>query len=184
MPCTWTGIPLHSIPAGDDHVMQGDEHMPFFDDVVLKESIEITTTPENLFSYLTSIVDDASFKTLNADNISFRWQQGDPWSVGSIAFAEKYLHGKPHRFRFIVSNIAPHRHIEFMPTSRLMRMFFPKKEFIIEQTDDGCRLISSATFRIGWIGKKLFKKSIDDGLSHFKAYLKEEGKNLRKLLEA
>jgi hypothetical protein len=77
--------------------MQGDEHMPFFDDVVLKESIEIKTTPENLFTYLTSIVDDASFKTLNSDNISFRWLQGDPWSVGSIAFAEKYLHGNPRQ---------------------------------------------------------------------------------------
>jgi hypothetical protein len=31
---------------------------------------------------------------------------------------------------------------------------------------------------IGWIGKKLFKQSIDHGLSHFQAYLKEEGMNL------
>ena len=158
--------------------------MPFFEDVVLKESLEINTTPEKLFSYLTSIVDDASFKTLNADNIRFRWVRGDPWAVGSIALAEKYLHGKPHRFRFIVSRVVPDRHIEYMPTSRLMRMFFPKKEFIIEQTDNGCRLISSATFRIGWIGKKFFRKSIDDGLSHFRAYLKEEGRNLSKMLEA
>jgi hypothetical protein len=158
--------------------------MPFFDDIVLKESIEIRTTPENLFTYLTSIVDDATFKTLNADNISFRWLQGDPWSVGSIAYAEKYLHGKLHRLKFIVSKVVLNRHIEYMPTSRLMRMFFPKKEFIIEQTGDTCRFISSATFRIGWIGKKFFKKSIDDGLSHFSAYLKEEGKNLRKALEA
>lgn len=157
--------------------------MPFFDDIVLKESIEIRTTSENVFTYLTSIVDDASFKTLHADNISFRWLQGDPWSVGSIAYAEKYLHGKPHRFRFIVSKVVINRHIEYMPTSRLMRMFFPKKEFIIEQTDNACLLSSSATFRIGWIGKKFFKKSIDDGLSHFEAYLKEEGRNIRNLLE-
>lgn len=158
--------------------------MPFFDDVVLKESIEIKTLPENVFDYLTGIVDDASFKTLNADNIRFRWLQGHPWSVGSIALAEKNLHGKLHKFRFVVSDIQPNRHIEYKPTSGFMRMFFPKKEFIIEQTDNGCRLISSATFRIGWIGKKLFKRSMDDGLSHFKAYLREEGKNLRSLLEA
>ena len=158
--------------------------MPFFEDIVLKESIEIRTTPENLFAYLTGIVDDASFKTLNADNICFRWLEGKPWVEGSIAYAEKYLHGKPHKFRFAISRIVPNQHIEYRPTSRLMRMFFPKKEFIIAQTDNGCCLISSATFRIGWIGKKFFKKSIDDGLSYFKDYLREEGKNLRKLLEA
>jgi hypothetical protein len=36
--------------------------------------------------------------------------------------------------------------------------------------------------RIGWIGKAFFKRKIDDGLSHFQAYLRKEGKNL--ILEA
>jgi hypothetical protein len=159
-------------------------NMPFFEDIVLTESIEIETSPEKLFSYLIGIVDDESFKTLHADNISFRWLEGEPWKEGSIASAEKRLHGKPHRFRFIISKVVPNRHIEYKPTSKLMRMFFPQKEFIIERTAGGCRFVSSATFRIGWIGKKFFKASIDDGLSHFKAYLKEEGRNLKKILES
>jgi len=157
--------------------------MPFFNDIVITESIEIESSPEKLFNYLIGIVDDKSFRTLNADNISFRWIKGEPWAEGSIAYAEKYLHGKPHRFRFIVSQIVPNHHIEYRPTSMMMKIFFPKKEFIIEQTKNGCRFISSATFRIGWIGEKLFRKSIDEGLAHFVAYLKEEGKNLKKILE-
>jgi hypothetical protein len=158
--------------------------MALFHDIVLTESIEIETTPENLFSYLIGIVDDESFKSLNTDNISFRWLKGQPWTVGSVAYAEKYLHGKPHRFRFIISKVVPNRHIEYMPTSRLMRVFFPKKEFIIKQKEDICLFVSSATFRTGWIGKTFFKRKIDDGLSSFRAYLQEEGKNLKRLLEA
>jgi hypothetical protein len=158
--------------------------MSFFNDVVLTESIEIRTTPERIFTYLTGIIDDASFRTLNDDNISFQWLKGEPWAAGSIAYAEKYLHGKPHRFKFIISRVVPNRHIEYMPTSRMVRKFFPKKEFIIEKKENACLFISSATFRIGWIGRAFFQRKIDDGLSHFKAYLNKEGKSLKKILEA
>lgn len=158
--------------------------MPFLHEVVVTESIEITTSPAMLFSCLTSIVDNEGFKRLNADNISFCWLKGQPWVEGSIARAEKYLHGKPHRFRFKVTKIVPDRHIEYRPTSGFMRLFFPKKEFIIENAGDDCRFISSATFRIGWIGKRFFQGKIDEGLSSFRAYLQDEGKNLKKMLEA
>ena len=158
--------------------------MPFLSDIVVTESIEVKASPAALFSYLIGIVDDAGFKTLNADNISFRWLKGEPWSEGSIACAKKYLHGKPHKFTFIISKVVPNRQISYRPASRVARVFFPKKEFIMEQTAEGCRFISSATFRIGWIGKKFFKSKIDDGLSMFRAYLQEEGKNLKRILEA
>ncbi|MBN1847953.1 MAG: hypothetical protein JW932_05150 [Deltaproteobacteria bacterium] len=158
--------------------------MPFLEDIIITEKIEIKTTAEKIFNYITNIVDDVSFKTLNADNISFRWLKGKPWAVGSVAYAEKYLHGKPHKFTFVMSTILPNRHIEYMPTSKSMKMFFPKKEFIIEEKNDACLFISSATFRMGWIGKIFFKKSIDDGLSHFRMYLREEGRNLKNILEA
>ncbi|MFO7783730.1 MAG: hypothetical protein R6V25_03795 [Desulfatiglandales bacterium] len=158
--------------------------MAFFEDVVVAESLPIKTTPEKLFTYLTGIADDESFKTLNAKNVSFRWLKGRPWTVGSVAYAEKYLHGKLHKFEFIVTDIIANQHIEYMPTSRLMRRFFPKKEFIIETEGDRCRFISSATFRLGWVGKAFFKKSIEKGLSVFRMYLREEGENLKRILES
>lgn len=158
--------------------------MPFFTEIVVTESIEINTSPAKLFSYLTGIADDEGFKTLNADNIAFRWLKGEPWVEGSIAYAEKNLHGKPHKFTFIISKVLPDRHIEYRPASRAMRIFFPKKEFIIEQTSDGCRFVSSATFQTGWIGRKLFRSKIDDGISIFRDYLREEGRNLKRILEA
>ena len=76
--------------------------MAFFEDVVVTESLPIKTTREKLFTYLTGIVDDESFKTLNAKNVSYRWLKGRPWTAGSVAYAEKYLHGKLHKFEFII----------------------------------------------------------------------------------
>jgi len=158
--------------------------MPFFEDTILTEVIEIKTRPEKLFSYLTSIVDDESFQTLNPNNVRFRWLKGRPWMEGSVAYAEKYLHGKLHKFEFIMTKVIPNKHIEYMPTSRLMRILFPKKEFMIEERGDACLFISSATFRVGWIGKTFFKKAIEKGLSDFRTYLKEEGENLKRILES
>ncbi len=157
--------------------------MPFLHDIVIEESIVIHASPEELYSCLTGIVDDEGFRKLNADNISFRWIKGEPWAEGSIACAGKFLHGKPHKFRFIISRAVPCRHIEYRPTSGLIGIFFPKKEFIIEQTASGCRFISSATFRIGWIAERFFRRKIDEGLSAFRKYLRTEGKNLKKILE-
>jgi hypothetical protein len=157
--------------------------MPFFENVHIKVPVEINAPPEKVFEYLTGIVDDAGFKKLNADNISFRWLKGEPWCVGSIACAKKILHGKPHSLKFVVRKIVTDRHIEYVPVSKITRIFFSNKEFLIERTDNGCLLTSSANFRTGWIGKKIFGKSIREGLTRFEEYLKEEGKNLKNILE-
>jgi hypothetical protein len=46
--------------------------MPFFEDIVITGSMEITTAPEKIFSYLTGIVSDTGLKTLNKKNITRR----------------------------------------------------------------------------------------------------------------
>jgi hypothetical protein len=159
--------------------------MPLFEDVVVTESIEIKATPERIFSYLTGIVDDESYRALhNAHNVSFRWLEGQPWTVGSTAYAEHYLHGELHKFEFIVTKVVPNRHIEYMPTSRLMRRFFSKKEFVIEENDDRCLFITSETLRVGWIVRTFFKKHLENGLSSTRRHMKEEGENLKMILES
>ncbi len=45
--------------------------MPLFEDIILTEAIEIKAMSEKIFNYLTGVVDDESFKTLNAYNVSF-----------------------------------------------------------------------------------------------------------------
>lgn len=159
--------------------------MSLFEDVIVAESIEIRTTPENIFNYLTGIVDDESYRALhNANNVSFRWLKGQAWVVGSIAYAEHYLHGELHKFKFIITKTVPNRHIEYAPTSRLIRRFFPKKEFVIQEKSDSCLFIASETFRVGWIGKTFFKKAMENGFLSARKYMKEEGENLKRILES
>ena len=158
--------------------------MGIFEDVILTDTIEINTTPEKVFHYLTSIVDSKGYQAWhNEDHVTFRFIKGKPWAVGSVIYAEEYIHGKLHKLKFTITRIVPNKKIEYVPTSWLLRKYFPKNEFIIEGQGDACRFIASGTYRIGWIVKTFFKKKRDQGLSGIRKHMQEEGKNLKRILE-
>ncbi len=117
------------------------------------------------------------------DHVTFRFIKGKPWSVGSVIYAEEYIHGKLHKLKFTVTKVVPNKEIEYVPTSWLLRKYFPKNDFRIETRGAACRFIASGTYRIGWIGETLFKKKLDEGLSSIRQHMKEEGENLKKILE-
>ena len=158
--------------------------MSFFEDVVLQDSIEIKTNPESIFGFLTSIVDDDSYRAWhNEDHVSFQWLKGRPWEKNSILYAEEYIHGKLHKLKFQITEIVTNKRIEYVPTSRFVRKFFPKNEFIFEPNGDSCQFIAKGTYRVGKIGKIFFKRSIEKALSSVKKHMREEGENLKKILE-
>ncbi|THB75042.1 MAG: SRPBCC family protein [Desulfobulbaceae bacterium] len=159
--------------------------MPFFEDVVLTDSIEIETTPEAIFTFITNIKDDESYRAWHqTDHVAFQWLKGAPWQEGSILYAEEYFHGKLHKFKFVITEVIPDKKIVYSPVSRILRLFFPKNEFRIKCDGPTCLFVASVNFKVGWIGKKIFKKSIDKGLASVRKHMKEEGENLKSLLEA
>ena len=159
--------------------------MPFFEDVTLTDSIEIKTTAEKLFNFLINIVDDESYRAWHKeDHISFRWLKGQPWEEGSVMCAEEYIHGKLHKLKFTVTKIIPNRRIEYSPVSRFLRIYFPKNEFIIEKGGESSIFIASGTYRLAWIARTFFKKAVQNGLSSVKRHMKEEGENLKRILES
>jgi hypothetical protein len=158
--------------------------MAFLEEITHTDSIEIKTTPENIFNFLAGLVDDESYRAWHpADHVTMRWLKGDPWLEGSVVYAEEYIHGKLHKLNFTVIKVVPNKKIEYAPTSKFLRIYFPKNEFIIEQKGDSCLFIASVTYRIGWIVKTFFKKSLEKGLSSVKKHMKEEGENLKEILE-
>ena len=68
--------------------------MPFVEDRVLTDTIEIKATPKEVFNFLTGMVDDDSYRAWHKkDHVRFRWLKGQPWTQGSIIYAEEYIHG-------------------------------------------------------------------------------------------
>ena len=158
--------------------------MAVFEEVILTDSTKIKTTPEKLFDFLTSIIDDDTYRAWHKqDHVRLRWIKGEPWAEGSVLYAEEYIHGKLHKLKFKITRIVPNKRIEYTPLSRFLRRFFPKNEFIIEQKGECCLFIASGTYRLGWIARTFFRKTIENSLSGVKEHMKEEGENLKKILE-
>ena len=159
--------------------------MGLLEDVVLTDSIEIKTTPEKIFDFFTSITDDASYRAWHPeDHVSFRWKKGEPWQEGSVIYAEEYIHGKLHKLKFVVSKIVPNRLIEYTPLSRILRIYFPKNSFSIEPKEDVCIFKATGVLRVGRLAKVFAKSKLEEGLSSMRKHMKEEGENLKKLLES
>ena len=103
--------------------------MALFEEITLTDSIEIRTSPEKVFDFLVHLVDDKSYRIWHPeDHIAFRWLKGKPWEEGSEVYAEEYIHGKVHKLKFIVTKVVPGKEIEYVPSSRLLRRFFPKNQ--------------------------------------------------------
>jgi len=158
--------------------------MVFLEDVILTDSIAIKTTPDKIYNFLTSIVDDKSYKAWHKDDhVGFRFLKGKNWAEGSVIYAEEYIHGKLHKLKLKITKVVPNKKIEYAPVSRLLRIYFPKNEFVIEQQGDFCLFVASGTYRLGWIAKTFFKEAIKDGLNGVKKHMREEGENLKRILE-
>ena len=159
--------------------------MKLLEDIVLSDSIEISTTPDNIFGFFLRIVDDASYQAWHPeDHVAFRWIKGEPWQQGSVAYAEEYIHGKLHKFKFLTKEVVPNRKIELVPLSRILRIYFPWNKFLIEPVDGrSCVFTASGLLRVGCLARLLARKKIEQGISSVKKHMKEEGENLKRILE-
>jgi hypothetical protein len=155
-----------------------------FEEITLTDSIEIKTTPEKVFNFLIHITDDKSYRIWHPeDHIALRWLKGKPWEEGSEVYAEEYIHGKLHKLKFIVTKVVSSKEIEYVPSSWFLRKIFPKNTFYIEPKEDTCIFTASGTYRVGWIVRTFAENKLNIGLSSVKKHMKEEGENLKRILE-
>ncbi|MFX0124815.1 MAG: SRPBCC family protein [Candidatus Hodarchaeota archaeon] len=147
--------------------------------ITLKDSIEIQTTPEKVFNGLIKVFSSQEyFKKWHKDHIKCSWIKGEPFEVGSILYCEEYLHGALHKMKFIGTKKEQNRKLEY----RLlfpMSIICPKGSFIIEPKEGSCIFTATLSFRFGWLFQKFAKRRVEVITKH----MKEEGENLKKLLE-
>ena len=159
--------------------------MKLLEDIVVRDSIEIHTTPEKIFGFFLQIVDDASYRAWHPeDHVAFRWIKGEPWQEGSVAYAEEYLHGKLHKFKFLIKKVVSNREIELVPLSRFLRIYFPRNTLLIEPREGSCVFTATGVLRVGRLAKLLARNKLEYGLSSVRKHMKEEGENLKRILES
>ena len=159
--------------------------MKLLEDVFLTDTIEIRTTPEKIFDFLSNLVDDASYRAWHPDDhVDMRWTKGSPWQEGSVVYAEEYIDGELLKLTFVVTRVVPNREIEYVPVSRFRRRYAPKYIFSVEPKDTSSVFTATVHVRVPLLPRLLAEKKVEGGLSSVRKHMKEEGENLKKILES
>jgi hypothetical protein len=149
--------------------------------ISLRDSIEIDTTPGELFAWLERMPQE--YESWHPDHVSCRVLHGSMLEVGSEIEAEEYLHGKLHSMRFRMTKVIPERRLE-VEIEGMGRGAF-------EAQVDGDRLnfvaeldIGSEAPLLGQLFDIVFRLFFGQRIEEMRQHMAEEGQNLKVILES
>ena len=147
--------------------------------ITLKDSIEIKATPEKVFAWLTNMKDKESYQSWHPDHVEWIWVKGEPFEEGSIVYFEEYLHSEKHKLKFLCTKVVPNRLIEYNPLFP-WSIFMLKSGFTMESKgQNNCSFTATINFRSVPFIKRILKSQLEATRLH----MKEEGQNLKRILE-
>lgn len=144
--------------------------------MILEERTWIDTDPAAVFRFFETMEDH--YEDWHPDHILFRWVDAGELKEGAEAYFEERIGGELQKKTVVFTAIEPDRSLEFRPTG-WSRLLLPSISFSIEPDDDGCTIIQRIKVRTGPIGRFLNRREFEA----VRAHMREEGQNLKRLLE-
>ena len=146
--------------------------------MVLHDAVTIRTTPERIFEFFREM--ERNYPAWHPEHVRFRWVAGRGLREGVVFSFEEHIAGKLLRKRVRFTRVEPGRHLEFAPTNPVFRLFLPRLLFHVEPEGDGCRLTAEIHVRMGPLAAWLHRRE----LAAVRRHMREEGENMKRLLEA
>ena len=144
--------------------------------LTLQDSVKINVPPEQVFQWFDQFAEN--YTSWHPDHIKAEWLKGNGFQEGSVLYTEEMLDGNLEKLTFKTTRIVPNELIEFtlaFPES----IICPGGSFSVKP-DNGCSVFTAAlTFRFGRLLSFLMRKRV----SALKRHMKEEGENLKRILE-
>ncbi len=144
--------------------------------VTLEDSVNINATPEDIFKWFDNIV--KNYKSWHRDHKTAELGIGDSFQEGSILYVEECLGGKLEKLTCEVTKYVPNRLIEYKILSS-ESVVCSGGSFKVKPYSTGSSFTATLSFRFGYILSKLMPAKLDA----IKTHMKEEGENLKKILE-
>ncbi len=155
--------------------------MNLFKQLALKDSIEIKTTPEKIWEFFTNL--EQNYKTWHPeDHVLFKWTKGRPWEEASTFYAEQYVMGKITKYKGTIVESVPYRKI-VSKFSFPISVVSPKIEWLIETKGSNSVFTAITYLRAGSLLSKISKKGMKTLIEAHDKHVREEGENLKKILE-
>jgi hypothetical protein len=144
---------------------------------ILKDSIEIKSTPEKIFEFFENW--ENNYSKWHPDHGDSKWLHGSLNKPGSVFYAEEFLHGRLHKLKCKITDIKRPYKFDYkflFPMSLLIS----RGSFIIEQKDDRCIFTATMNFRFSKLLKTIAKRRMIDFMHH----MREESENLKRIIES
>ncbi len=156
--------------------------MSFFKQFVMEDSTEIKTTPEKIWEFFINL--DKNYKSWHPeDHIVFKWIKGKPMTTGSHYYGEEYMNERIKKFKGTIGEVIPNRKIVFNFTFPVT-LVSPYFEWRIEPKGSNSVFTAITIIRCEKFYRKIMgKKGWDKLIATGKKHVKEEGENLKKILE-
>ena len=155
--------------------------MGLFTQWELKDSIEIQATPEEIWDFFINL--EKNYKSWHPeDHILFKWTKGKPMESGSQWYAEEVLGGKIFKIKGSICEVVPNRK-SVSKYSFPLSLLAPKVETLIEPKGSSSVFTAITYLRAGNLFYKLSKKHMERHVDIHKKHVREEGENLKAILE-
>jgi len=155
--------------------------MSLFKQWELKDSIDIKTTPEKIWEFFINL--EKNYKSWHPeDHILFKWTKGKPMELGSQWYAEEVLGGKIFKIKGFICEVVPNRK-SVSKYSFPLSLVAPKVESLIEPKGSSSVFTAISYLRAGNLFYKLSKNEMERKVGIHKKHVREEGENLKAILE-
>ena len=149
--------------------------------ISLRDSIEIRTTANQVFTWLESMPQE--YGAWHPDHVACRVIQGSMLEVGCEIECKEYLHGKLHSMRFRMTKVIPDKRVEFV-IERMGRGAFEvqvKEDVVIFVAELD---IGSGSPIFGPVFDLIFSLFFPQRIEAMRQHMTEEGENLRAIFES
>jgi len=149
--------------------------------LTIHDEILIMASPEVIFNWFSRL--DENYLKWHPDHVACHYLKGTLLRIDSIVYVEEYLHGELHKMKFKTTNYSPNSKLEYYILGR--RIW---GSFAVNPSRLGSNFIAELSFGFGHpildqIFDPILERFLSIQLEAFKVHMKEEGENLKLLLE-
>lgn len=145
--------------------------------MILEDTVRIQVPRERIFSFFERM--DTCYTEWHPDHIEFRWVKGKSVAEGNEFLFKEKIAGSVQEKTMRFTKVVAYEHIEFTPTSWLVRLLMPRLLFRIQRDGSGSRVTAEIHVRTGPLGAWLNRREFDAVRQH----MHEEGENMKQILE-